>query len=140
MKLSGNDFRLFVGTGNGSGAQPKGQGDLTIERGKAWSSNATKDQEGVDTQQPGLRTITVKQAIIPDLPDADGYERLEELDKTNEPEIFEIRKKPWADETSVIFRCSMYVSLDSSGYGQGASVATPFTLVPAENPTVDKLK
>lgn len=138
-KKLGSDYRLFIqSTTAGTFNQPAGQGNLSVDRGKGFSSNATKDQEGVDTQIPGLRTITVKQDITPDLPDANGYTRMETLDKSNAAEVYQIRKKPFAP-TDVVFECSMYTSLDSSGFDQGASVKTPVTLQPAAQPTVDSL-
>jgi len=138
-KKLGSDYRLFIqSTTAGTFNQPAGQGNLSIDRGKGFSSNATKDQEGVDTQIPGLRTITVKQDITPDLPDANGYTRMETLDKSNAAEVYQIRKKPFGT-TDVVFECSMYTSLDSSGFDQGASVRTPVTLQPASQPTVDSL-
>jgi len=138
-KKLGSDYRLFIqSTTAGTFNQPAGQGNLSIDRGKGFSSNATKDQEGVDTQIPGLRTITVKQDITPDLPDSNGYTRMETLDKSNAAEVYQIRKKPFAT-TDVVFECSMYTSLDSSGFDQGASVKTPVTLQPASQPTVDTL-
>ena len=139
MKKLGSDYRLFVqSTTAGTFNQPAGQGNLSIDRGKAFSSNATKDQEGVDTQSPGLRTITIKQDITPDLPDANGYTRMETLDKSNVTEVYQIRKKPFGT-TDVVFECSMYTALDSSGFDQGASVKSPVTLQPASQPTVDAL-
>lgn len=138
-KKLGSDYRLFIqSTTAGTFNQPAGQGNLSIDRGKGFSSNATKDQEGVDTQIPGLRTITVKQDITPDLPDANGYTRMETLDKSNAAEVYQIRKKPFAT-ADVVFECSMYTSLDSSGFDQGSSVKTPVTLQPAAQPTVDTL-
>jgi len=138
-KKLGSDYRLFVqSTVPATFNQPAGQGNLSIDRGKAFSSNATKDQEGVDTQSPGLRTITIKQDLTPDLPDANGYTRIETLDKSNATEVYQIRKKPFAT-ADVVFECLMYTSLDSTGLDQGASVKTPLTLQPAAQPTVDAL-
>ncbi|WP_010218935.1 hypothetical protein [Sphingomonas sp. PAMC 26621] len=139
-KKLGSDYRLFVqSTTAGTFNQPAGQGNLSIDRGKAFSSNATKDQEGVDTQAPGLRTLTIKQDLTPDLPDANGYTRIETLDKSNAAEVYQIRKKPFATG-DIVFECSMYTSIDSSGFDQGASVKSPLTLQPAAQPTIDTLQ
>ncbi|WP_277969306.1 hypothetical protein [Sphingomonas echinoides] len=138
-KKLGSDYRLFVQSSTaGTFNQPAGQGNLSIDRGKAFSSNATKDQEGVDTQSPGLRTITIKQDLTPDLPDANGYTRMETLDKSNAAEVYQIRKKPFATG-DIVFECSMYTSIDSTGLDQGTSVKSPLTLQPASQPTVDAL-
>ena len=138
-KKLGNNYRLFVrGTDGTTFGQPAGQGNLSVTRGKGFSSSATKDQEGVDTQTPGLRTITLKQEIVPDLPDAAGYTRMETLDKTNAEEVYQIRKKPFAT-ADVVFECSMFTSLDSTDFNQGDTVKVPVTLQPAAQPTVDAL-
>ena len=138
-KKLGSDYRLFVQSTTASTFnQPAGQGNLTINRSKAFSSSATKDTEGVDTQTPGLRTLSITQAIIPDLPDANGYTRMETLDKSNAAEVYQVRKKPFATG-DVVFECLMYTALDNTGLEQGTSVSAGVTLQPAAQPTVDSL-
>lgn len=139
MKKLGSDYRLFVqSTTAGTFNQPAGQGNLGIQRGKGFSSSATKDQDGVDTQTPGLRTLSIKQDIVPDLPDANGYTRMETLDKSNAAETYQIRKKPFA-VGDVVFECSMYTALDNTDFNQGETVKAGVTLQPAAQPTVDLL-
>ncbi|GAA3254545.1 hypothetical protein GCM10020258_12360 [Sphingomonas yabuuchiae] len=138
-KKLGSDYRLFVRAADGTAFnQPAGQANLTINRSKGFSSSATKDAEGVDTQTPGLRTISIKQDIVPDLPDATGYTRLETLDKSNAAEVIQVRKKPFAT-SDVVFECSMYTALDNSDFEQGSSVKASLTFQPAAQPTVDTL-
>lgn len=138
-KKLGSDYRLFVQSSTaGTFNQPAGQGNLTVNRSKNFSSSATKDTEGVDTQTPGLRTLSLNQAIIPNLPDPDGYTRMETLDKSNAVETYQIRKKPFAT-ADVVFECKMYTALDNTGFEQGSSVSAGVVLQPAENPTVDTL-
>lgn len=138
-KKLGSDYRLFVQSSTaGTFNQPAGQGNLTVNRSKAFSSSATKDTEGVDTQTPGLRTISLAQAIVPDLPDANGYTRMETLDKSNATEVYQIRKKPFATG-DVVFECSMYTSLDNTGFEQGTTLSAGVQLQPAAQPTVDTL-
>jgi hypothetical protein len=137
-KKLGNDYRLFVRGADETFSQPAGQGNLTKNGGKNFSSNATKDTEGYDTQQPGLKTLTLKQDMIPSLPDPTGYTRLETLDKSNATEMFQIRKKPFAT-ADVVFEAIMYVGLDDTSYNQGESVKVGVTLTLAEAPTVDAL-
>lgn len=139
MKKLGNDYRLYVqSTTAGTYNEPKGQGNLSIGRGKAFNSSATKDQGGVDTQTPGLRTISIKQDLVPDLPDANGYTRMETLDKSNATELYQVRKAPFATG-DVVFECSMYTALDNTDFNQGSNVAVGVTLQPAAQPTVDAL-
>lgn len=136
-KKLGSDYRLFVqSTTTGTFNQPLGQGNLTINRSKAFTSSATKDNEGVDTQIPGLRQVSIKQDMIPNVPDSTGYTRMETLDKSNAAEIYQIRKKPFASG-DVVFECLMYTGLDNSEYNQGDSAKVGVTLQPADQPTVD---
>lgn len=138
-KMFGSNYRLFVQSSTaGTFNQPAGQGNLTRRGGKAFTSNATKDTEGYDTQTPGLRTLTLSQELTPSLPDPSGYTRMETLDKSNAAEIYQIRKKPFA-VGDVVFEASMYTGLDDTGYNQGASVTVGVTLTLAEAPTVDAL-
>ncbi len=138
-KKLGNDYRLFVRAADGTTfSQPAGQGNLTRNGGKNFSSNATKDTEGYDTQQPGLRTLTLKQDMIPSLPDPTGYTRMETLDKANGTEMYQIRKKPFATG-DVVFEAVMYTGLDDTSFNQGTSVTVGVTLTLAEAPTVDAL-
>ena len=138
-KKLGNDYRLFVqSTTPDQFNQPAGQGNLTKTGGKNFSSNATKDTEGYDTQQPGLKTLTLRQDLIPSLPDPTGYTRMETLDKSNATEIYQIRKKPFA-EADVVFEALMYTGLDDTAFNQGESVKVGVTLTLAEAPTVDAL-
>ncbi|WP_031392992.1 hypothetical protein [Sphingomonas sp. STIS6.2] len=138
-KKLGNDYRLFVRGADGTTfSQPAGQGNLTRNGGKNFSSNATKDTEGYDTQQPGLRTLTLKQDMIPSLPDPTGYTRMETLDKANGTEMYQIRKKPFASG-DVVFEAVMYTGLDDTSFNQGTSVTVGVTLTLAEAPTVDAL-
>ena len=139
-KKLGNDYRLFVRAADGTTfSQPAGQGNLTRNGGKNFSSNATKDTEGYDTQQPGLRTLTLKQDMIPSLPDPTGYTRMETLDKSNATEMYQIRKKPFATG-DVVFEAIMYTGLDDTSFNQGESVKVGVTLTLAEAPTVDALQ
>jgi len=138
-KKLGSDYRLFLQSAvAGTFNMPAGQGNLNIQRGKGFSSSATKDTEGVDTQTPGLRTLSIKQELIPDLPDANGYTRMETLDKSNDTEIYQIRKKPFA-VGDVVFEGSFYTALDNTDFEQGGSVKAGVTLQPAAQPTVDLL-
>jgi len=138
-KKLGSDYRLFVRAADAATFnQPTGQGNLTINRGKNFGSSATKDTEGVDTQTPGLRSISIKQDFVPDLPDANGYERIDTLDKSSAAEVYQIRKKPFAN-ADVVFECSMYTALENTEFEQGNPVKSGVTLQPAAQPTVDKL-
>lgn len=139
-KKLGSNYRLFVRSTDGlTFAQPAGQGNLTKNGGKNFTSNATKDTEGYDTQQPGLKTLTLTQELIPSLPDPTGYTRMETLDKSDATEIYQIRMKPFAED-DVVFEASMYTGLNDTAFNQGASVTVGVTLTLAEAPTIDELR
>ena len=137
-KKLGSDYRLFIRGTDATFSQPAGQGNLTRNGGKNFSSTATKDTEGYDTQQPGLKTLTMKQDLIPSLPDPTGYTRMETLDKSNATEVYQIRKKPFAT-ADVVFEAIMYTGLDDTSFNQGESVKVGVTLTLAEAPTIDAL-
>lgn len=138
-KKLGNDYRLFLRAADGTTfSQPAGQGNLTRNGGKNFTSSATKDTEGYDTQTPGLKTLTLSQAMTPSLPDPTGYTRMETLDKSNAVEMYQIRKKPFAN-SDVVFEALMYTGLDNQEFNQGENVKVGVTLTLAEAPTVDSL-
>lgn len=139
-KKLGNDYRLFVqSTTPGTFNEPKGQGNLTINRGQNFFSTGTKDTTPYDTQAPGLKSLSVALAMVPDLPDATGYTRMATLDSTTAAETYQIRKKPYATPGDVVFECSMYTSLGNTDMPQNGPVGTQVTLTAAAAPTIDTL-
>lgn len=140
-KKLGNNYRLFVDSSTpGTFSEPKGQGNLTIQRGQNFFSTGTKDTTPYDTQAPGLKSLSLSLALIPDLPDANGYTRMETLDKTTATTTYQIRKGPgFAAPADVVFECSMYTSLGNTDLPQNGAVGVATTLTAAAAPTIDTL-
>lgn len=136
-KKLGNNYRLYVNDG-GTFYEPKGQGNLTINRGQGFFSTGTKDTGSYDTQAPQLKTLGISLAMIPDLPDANGFTRMETLDATIATETYQVRKSPFTAD-DVVFECVMYTSMGNTDMPQNAPVGASVTLTAAEAPTVDTL-
>lgn len=138
-KKLGQDFRLFVGNAAGDQfAEPRGQGNLTINRGSSPIDTSTKDSGRYGTSAPGPKTLTITQEIIPDLPDANGYTRMKALDNDGDTAVYQIREKPFA-EADVVFECLMYTVFGNTGMGRTDPVGTSVELSAAEAPTVDEI-
>lgn len=138
-KKLGQDFRLFVqDVGGATFSQPRGQGDLTINRSSSPIDTSTKDSGRYGTSAPGAKTLTISQELIPDLPDATGYTRMKTLDSSGDPEVYQIREKPFGED-DVQFECLMYTVFGNTGLGRAAAAGTSVELSAAEAPTVDEI-
>jgi hypothetical protein len=94
-KKLGNDYRLWIESATpGTYNMLKGQQDLSINRSSSPIDTSTKDDFPYGTSAPGLRSLSVPFTIIPDLPDANGYTRMETaaLASTAAAVKFQIRK------------------------------------------------
>jgi hypothetical protein len=121
----------------------KGQQDLSINRSGATIDTSSKDDFPYGTSAPGLRSLSIPFALIPDLPDATGYTRLETqaLAATATAVNFQIRKGGTTGNgtTDLVFQCSMYITDFNSSFAQNDSVKATGTLVAASAPTTDVL-
>jgi hypothetical protein len=138
-KKLGNDFRLFIGDGASpteAFAEIKGQQDLSVSRQGATIDTSTKDNFPYGTQAPGLRTLSISIALIPDLPDAPGYTAFETwaAAASATPKNFQIKAG-----STVVFAGAMYATDFNTSFGQNDSVKTTCTLVAAAAPTTDAL-
>jgi hypothetical protein len=147
-KKLANDYRLWIesvtpGTYNSTYNMVKGQQDLSVSRSGGTIDTSTKDDFPYGTSGPGLRSVTIPYSLIPDLPDANGYTRLETL--TNAavatPFNIQIRKGGSAGNstTDVVFAGSVYNTDFTTGLGQNDAVKASGTLVSAAAPTTDVL-
>ena len=92
-KKLGNDYRLWIESAvAGTYNEIKGQTSLKINRQAGSIDTSTKDDYPYGTQAPGLKTLTIDAEVYPNLPDANGYTRLETLSKGSAPVKFQIRK------------------------------------------------
>lgn len=142
-KKLGPDYRVWIESAvAGTFNEIKGQGTSTINRGGSPIDTTTKDDGNYGTSAPGPRSLSVDLDIIPNLPDANGYTRLETASNANPqlPVNFQIRKGGSAGVAAdVMFACSMYANLDNTTFGQGDAVKVKTTLLAAAPPTVDIL-
>lgn len=137
-KKLGNDYRLFIGDGAGTEvfSEIKGQQNLSITRNGSTIDTSTKDNAPYGTSAPGLRSLSIAFALIPDLPDATGYTALEtfSLAASSTPKNFQIKKG-----STVVFQGSMYCTDFNTTFDMNDAVKATGTLVAAAAPTTDVL-
>jgi hypothetical protein len=141
-KKLANNYRLYIqSTTAGTYNEIKGQGNLSIARQAGTIDLTSKSDAPYGLSAPGLRTVTVSCAVIPDLPDATGYTRAETLsnDPTTPSELYQIRKAPYATPGDVVFQAAMYTNISSTNLNQNEGVAVSIELSLAAAPTVDTL-
>jgi len=143
-KKLGNDYTVWVESATaGTYNQIKGQQGATVNRNAASIDLTTKDDAGYGVSAPGLRDLSIDLDIIPNLPDANGYTRLETLCNaaTIAPFNIQIRKGGAAGNgtTDVVFAGSVYGNLDSTGFAQNAGVTVKVKFTAAAAPTTDQL-
>jgi predicted secreted protein len=142
-KKLANDYRLWIDGGAGTYAMIKGQQDLSLSRNAQQIDTTSKDDYPYGTSAPGNRQLSINASIIPDLPDASGYTRLETVANASSPTAcnFQIRKNGATgnNTTDVVFTGSMYITDFNDDFGQNAPVKKSFTLVAAAAPTLDVL-
>ena len=142
-KKLGNDYRLWIESVTpGTYNEIKGQTTLAINRSGTTIDTSTKDNFPYGTAAPGLRSLSVPFAIIPDLPDANGYTRFETLANATVSAAtnFQIRKGGSAGAAGdVVFQCSMYITDFSTNMDANTPLTVSGTLVNAAAPTTDVL-
>ncbi|HWT12299.1 MAG TPA: hypothetical protein VN231_06070 [Allosphingosinicella sp.] len=144
-KRLGNDRRLWVKNAAGTTYyEVKGNQQLSISRSSATFSTGTKSDFPYDPQSPGTRALTLQGSFLPDLPDANGYERIIEVGRAGTIAALDLQVRKGgsagADPADVEFECSMFVTQDDSTANQNAPYENNFTFVMAAAPTVDELK
>lgn len=143
-KKLANEYMLWVESATpGTFNVCKGQKGTTINRQAAQIDLTTKDDEGYGVLAPGIRSLSLQTGFIPNLPDANGYQRLETLCKANPqaPFVIQIRKGALtgADPADVVFECSVYGNFDTTGFEQNEGVTDAVTMYAAAAPTIDLL-
>jgi hypothetical protein len=143
-KKLGNDYRLWIESAvPGTYNMIAGQQDLAINQSGGTIDTSTKDDFPYGTAGPGLRAISIPYALIPNLPDANGFTRLETLSNAAvaTPFNIQIRKGGSAGVTpgDVVFACSCYNTDFNISHGQNDAVKATGTLVAAAAPTTNAL-
>lgn len=143
-KLLGNDYRLWVESSTpGTYNMIAGQQDLARNAQAQTIDTSSKDDFPYATQAPGMRSLSISCSCIPDLPDANGFTRLETLANAAVATPFNVQiRKDGAsgtDPADVVFECSVYCTDFPTNFAQNDAVKVNFTLVAAEAPAVDVL-
>lgn len=141
-KKLGNDYRLWIeSTTPGTYNEIKGQQVLAMSRQSQAIDTTTKDNFPYGTQAAGTKTLTIDVDLVPDLPDANGYTRLETISKGSLPVKFQIRKGGSAGNstTDVVFEANMYVGGVDVTYGQNDTVKAKTQLSLESAPVIDTL-
>lgn len=142
-KKLGSDYMVWIESAvPGTYNLILGQGNCTINRSSSNIDTTSKDDGAYGTGAPGPRALSVDLDILPKLPDANGYTRLETLSNANPAAPFniQIRKGGTAGlEADAVFTCSVYGNLDSTSFGQAAATSAKVTFTAAAAPTVDAL-
>tara|TARA_R110000782_G_scaffold58378_1_gene122047 strand:+ start:79 stop:510 length:432 start_codon:yes stop_codon:yes gene_type:complete len=140
-KKLGNDYRLWIeGSTPGTYAEVKGGTSLKINRQSQTIDTSTKDDFPYGTQAPGLKTLTIDSEIYPNLPDANGYGKLETGAQGSAPVKVQIRKNGSTGAAGdVVFAASMYIGNFDTDMGKNDVVKCTFQLSLESAPTTDAL-
>src|SRR3546814_14610956 len=110
-KLLGNNYRLWIeSTTPGAYCDIKGNTSLKVSRQAGQIDTSTKDDFPYGTQAPGLKNLTVDAEVYPNLPDANGYTRLETFSQRSAAVKLQIRKggSSGATQADVVFEGLRY--------------------------------
>lgn len=141
-KKLGNDYRLWIESATpGTYNEILGNTALKINRQSALFDTSTKSDFPYGTQAPGLKSLTIDAELFPNLPDANGYTRLETLSQGSAAVKFQIRKNgsSGADPADVVFAASMYIGNFNTDLPKNGVVQCTFQLSLASAPTTDVL-
>lgn len=120
----------------------RGQQGATINRNADTIDTTTKDDSGYGTSAPGTKALTIDLSIIPNLPDVNGYTRLETLANAANPAPFKVQLRKGGltgVAGDVIFEGSVYANLDSTAFDQNTAATVKVTFTAAAAPTTDVL-
>lgn len=142
-KKLGNDYLLWVESATaGTYNLVKGQQSLSISRDAGSIDTSTKDDQGYGTSAPGLKSLKISLDMLPNLPDANGYTRLETLATATPAAPFNIQiRKGGAAATGAdaVFAGSVYGNISSTEFGQNDAVKAKAEFTAAAAPTTDAL-
>jgi predicted secreted protein len=120
----------------------KGQQSGKVTRNAGNVDLSTKDNAGYGSTAPGLKDWSIDLSVIPDLPDATGYTRLETLCAATPQVPFnvQIRKGGTAGVTGdAVFAGSVYGNIDGTDFAQNGAVGVTVKLLGNGAPTADTL-
>lgn len=142
-KKLGNDYLVWVETATaGTYALIKGQQTVSISRDAGSIDTTSKDESGYGTSAPGLKSLKLSLDTIPNLPDANGYTRLETLCNAAPAVPFNIQIRKGGQNGAVadaVFAGSVYGNISSTEFGQNDAVKAKIEFTAAAAPTTDTL-
>ena len=141
-KKLGNDYRIWIESAvAGTYNEIKGQTTTKINRSNKDVDTTSKDDFPFETSGRGFRGISIDCSILPNLPDANGYQRLETLSQGVAPVKIQIRKNGSAGVTpgDVVFEASCNAKLNDTDFGMNNAVAVGVQFTLAAAPTIDTL-
>jgi predicted secreted protein len=138
MKKLGIFYRLQIESAvAGTYTEIAGQQNLSVNRQGQQIDTSTKDEHPWGSSRNGARSISIPATFIPDLPDANGYDRLVTLANGDDP--FNIRIIDSSDSDNVVFECSVNVTDRNNTLDSGAAGGASCTFVNAAPPVTDDL-
>ena len=139
----GNDYLLWVESATpGTYNAVKGQGTLSETRSAAKIDTSDKTTAGYATQAYGLISLTQSLDLKVNLPDANGYTRLESAANTfpSAPINIQVRKNGAAGVSGdAIFQASVYVTITSRSFDKDGTVVAKMEFGLAAAPTIDAM-
>jgi hypothetical protein len=142
-KKLGNDYRLWIESAvAGTYNEVKGNTAITVNRQGGLFDTSSKDDGAYATQGPGLKAVSLSVTTRPNLPDANGYTRLETIALTSPAPAtnYQVRKGGSAGVTGdTVFQASMYVANLNTSYPLNGVLEASFELGLAAAPTIDAL-
>lgn len=143
IKKLGNEYMVWVESAvAGTYNVIRGQQGVTINRSATEIDLETKDDAGYGASAFGNKKLSIDLGIIPSLPDAGGYTRLETLCNASPAAPFkvQIRKGGLTGVAAdAVFEGLVYGNLDSTDFGQNAGVGVKAKFGAAAAPVTDTL-
>lgn len=119
-----------------------GQGDAEINRNAEEIDTTTKDDSGYGTSDFGLKRLEVSLNVIPNLPDTNGFTRLQTLINANPQVAFNIQiRKNGASgsDSDKIFACSVKGVMENTTFPQSGARGVRVRFRAQAAPTTDAL-
>jgi hypothetical protein len=140
----GNNYRLWIESATpGTFNEILGNQDLAVARNGQTIDTSGKSDFPYATNAPGLRSVNITASFVPNLPDANGYTRLETQANATAATPFNIQIRKGGSAgvapADVVFECSVYCTDFGTDFAQNGALKATCTLVAAAAPTTDAL-
>lgn len=143
-KKYGNDYRWWVESATpGTYYEIKGQTESEIDETSQPIDTTSKSDFPYSTSGPGPRGLTLSLGVVPDLPDANGYTRLESVAKATSPTTIKLQCRKGgasgATPADVVHECEWHVTARPRSFPMNGALGARFSFANAAAPTVDAL-